>query len=403
MRPISGELITFLFVSSSLMAVIYGYVCWKFVTHSRLTGFWKRTVWTITTALFILNPLSFIIGLFLGRSFLPEVLSWITYTGMGFMTIAAAMLLIWDIAQLAVFSAHKMHKTFRQPRFVKDSSAVSVNRREFLIQSVNIGIIGAAALMGTYGFYEARRIPQIKKVEVPIKGLPEGLEGFHIAQITDIHIGPTIKRGFIEMIVERVNSLNADIVAVTGDLADGTVKQLADDAAPLGRLSAKSGVYFVTGNHEYYSGAPEWLREIEKLGLIVLMNGHRRIQRNGKSLILAGVTDYNAGKVIPSHKSDPLGALSGAGDSDVKILLAHQPRSIIAASAAGYDLQISGHTHGGQYFPGNVLVSMVQPYISGLHLHNNTWIYVSRGTGYWGPPMRIGAPSEITSIKLVRG
>jgi predicted MPP superfamily phosphohydrolase len=401
MRPFSGELIIFLLVSSSVMAVIYGYVGWKFVTHTRLSGVWRRAVWFATMALFLLNPIGFMSGFFLGRSAFPEVLSWISYIGLGFMSLAAAFLLIWDLTRLSVYFATRLKKAFRPPRFVRETSVDAINRREFLIQSVNIGLIGAAALLGGYGVYEARRRPSVVQVEVPICDLPRALDGFHIAQITDMHVGPTIKHKFVEAVVEGVNSLRADIVAVTGDLVDGTVEHLGYEVAPLQDLKAADGVFFITGNHEYYSGVVQWMKEIPRLGLTVLNNEHRLIRRAGASLLLAGVTDYSAGSMIPSHKSDPKAAIAGAPEADVKILLAHQPRSIFAAAQAGYDLQISGHTHGGQYFPGNLLVALAQPYIAGLHLYKKTWIYISRGTGYWGPPLRLGAPSEITSIRLV--
>ena len=402
MRPFSGELIIFLLVSSSMMAIIYGYVCWKFVTHSRLSSSWRRVVWLVTMALFLLNPIGFISGFFFGRSSFPELLSWISYIGLGFMSLAAALLLIWDLVRLAAFFATRLRKTFRPPRFVRETSVESINRREFLLQSVNIGLIGAAALLGGYGFYEARRRPRVVPVEVPIRDLPPALAGFHIVQITDIHIGPTIKRGFLEAIVEGVNSLRPDIAAVTGDLADGTVEHLGYHVAPLRELHASSGVFFVTGNHEYYSGALEWMEEVSRLGLTILTNEHRLIRKAGSRLVLAGVPDYSAGRLVPSHRSDPHAALADAPEADVRILLAHQPRSIFAAAKAGYDLQISGHTHGGQYFPGNLLVALVQPFIAGLHLYKKTCDFVGRRAGDGGPPLRLGSPSEITSIRLVR-
>lgn len=404
MRPFTSELILFLLISSALMAVIYGYVSWKFVKHTRLSGLYRRVVWTITTALFLLNPIGFISGFIFGRSQFPEILSWISYAGLGFMTMAAALLLIWDIARLAAFFANRLHKAFIPPRFVRESPVDAVNRREFLIQSVNIGLIGAAAIMGGIGFYEARRTPGIVRIDVPVKNLPDSLNGFHIVQITDIHVGPTIKRGFIESVVDVVNSLGADIVAVTGDLVDGSVEHLRYHVEPLKKLKSGSGLFFVTGNHEYYSGAEAWVSEIKRLGLETLTNEHRLISRGKGRLLLAGVPDYSVSQMKNQHyKSDPQLSISGAPESDVKILLAHQPRSVFAASKAGFDLQISGHTHGGQYFPGNVLVSLVQPFVAGLHRYEKTWIYVSRGTGYWGPPIRLGAPSEITSIRIVKG
>jgi hypothetical protein len=178
------------------------------------------------------------------------------------------------------------------------------------------------------------------------------------------------------------------------------VEYLRKDVAPLARLSAPLGNYFVTGNHEYYSNVHPWIHEVKRLGFVVLLNQHHILTRGKGKLLLAGVPDYRGGQFDVDHRSSPAEALQGAGKHHYRILLAHQPRSIFAAESAGYHLQISGHTHGGQYFPGNFLVSLNQPYTSGLHQHGNTMIYVSQGTGHWGPPMRIATCSEITLFHL---
>jgi predicted MPP superfamily phosphohydrolase len=237
---------------------------------------------------------------------------------------------------------------------------------------------------------------------VPIEGLPEALHGYSIAQISDIHVGPTIKRPYLNAIVNRVNALDADAIAVTGDLVDGSVQRLGLHTQPLARLSAPDGAFFVTGNHEYYSGAEEWIVELRRLGLTVLLNEHVVRRRGGAALMIAGVADYSAHHFNPAHRSDPQLAAAGAPlDLAVKILLAHQPRSATAAEAAGFDLQLSGHTHGGQFFPWNLFVPLQQPFVAGLHRVRRLWVYTSRGTGYWGPPKRFGAPSEITLVRLV--
>ena len=252
------------------------------------------------------------------------------------------------------------------------------------------------------GFVIARRRPDIVHVVIPIKDLPEALRGFSIAQISDVHVGPTIKRGFVEGMVARVNELNADLIAVTGDLVDGSVQQLSQHTAPLAGLAARYGVYFVTGNHEYYSGERAWTQEIRRLGLKVLKNEHVVLHHNGASLVLAGVTDFSAHHFDAAQQSDPAAALRGAPEyAGAKILLAHQPSSADAAASAGFDVQISGHTHGGQFWPWNLFVRFFQPFGTGLHRLKNLWVYVSRGTGYWGPPNRFGVPPEITRISLV--
>jgi predicted MPP superfamily phosphohydrolase len=271
------------------------------------------------------------------------------------------------------------------------------------LRTTNAGILAFSGLLVAYGVYAARRRPRIEEVNVALAGLPEDWNGLRIVQISDLHVGPTIRRKFVQTVVEEANRLRPDLVAFTGDLADGRVESLREEVAPLARLAARYGKFFVTGNHEYYSDSAEaWMQEAARLGFTVLCNEHRLVQIRDGRLLMAGVTDYNAGHMLPHHDSNPERALAGAPESAVKILLAHQPRSIFAASRLGFDLQLSGHTHGGQFLPWNFFVPLQQPYTSGLHWHEGTWIYISRGTGYWGPPVRLGAPAEITLIKLAR-
>jgi predicted MPP superfamily phosphohydrolase len=181
------------------------------------------------------------------------------------------------------------------------------------------------------------------------------------------------------------------------------VERLAPHTAPLADLASRHGTFFVTGNHEYYSGAEEWVEEFARLGMRVLGNSHAAIEHDGAKLVIAGVNDFTAHLFNPAWRSDPQAALAGSPNGAPRILLAHQPRSASAAAAAGFDLQLSGHTHGGQFWPWNYFVRLQQPYTAGLHRLEQLWIYTSRGTGYWGPPKRFGAPSEITRLRLVRG
>ncbi|MEO7392334.1 MAG: metallophosphoesterase [Ramlibacter sp.] len=252
------------------------------------------------------------------------------------------------------------------------------------------------------GFINARRTAGVVRVDVPVTNLPPALEGFTIVQITDIHVGPTIKQRYVEGIVEAVNRLKPDIVAITGDLVDGTVADLGRHVAVLERLVSRHGSFFVTGNHEYYSGVEPWMAELQRLGIRVLHNEHVVINVGGAKLVLAGVPDFAGARFSESHRSDPRASIAGAPvDAAVKILLAHQPRSAPAAAAAGFDLQLSGHTHGGQFLPWNFLVKLQQPFTAGMHRLGELRVYVSRGTGYWGPPKRFGAPSEITQLRLM--
>ncbi|MBP0632397.1 metallophosphoesterase [Cupriavidus sp. AcVe19-1a] len=314
-------------------------------------------------------------------------ISWIGMLAMGFFSSLLLLTLARDVALAAAWLVGKL-LGWQAPGLVAGSA---------------LAVPLLALLVTLAGYINARRVARVVEVDVPVSGLPEALHGFTIAQISDIHVGPTIKGPYLDRIVDRVNSLKPDAVAITGDLVDGTVRELSAHTAPLARLQSRHGSYFVTGNHEYYAGAQPWIDELRRLGLCVLMNEHVVVQHGGQPLVLAGVTDYSAGRFHESHRSDPHRAIAGAPtEAGVRVLLAHQPRTAVAAAEAGFDLQLSGHTHGGQFWPWNLFVPMQQPYTAGLVRHGAMWIYVSRGTGYWGPPKRFGAPSEITRLRLVR-
>lgn len=263
------------------------------------------------------------------------------------------------------------------------------------------GVFLGATAFTLIGLVNVLRTAKVVRVDVPIASLPPALHGFTIAQISDIHVGPTIKQTYLQAIVHRVNQLEADMVAITGDLVDGSVRELAPHVTPLAALSSRHGTYFVTGNHEYYSGAHGWIDELRRLGLRVLLNEHVVVQHDVTPVVIAGVTDFTAHHFDPSHRSDPHAAVKGAPTDAVKLLLAHQPRSAPAAEEAGFHLQLSGHTHGGQFWPWRLAVPLQQPFVAGLKRLKHMWIYTSRGTGFWGPPKRLCAPSEITLLRLV--
>jgi predicted MPP superfamily phosphohydrolase len=270
-----------------------------------------------------------------------------------------------------------------------------------------IALPAVALLITVLGLWNARRTAAVVQVDVPIANLPEALQGFTVAQISDIHVGPTIKTHYLQRIVDRVNGLNANMVAITGDLVDGSVAELGQHVTPLAQLRSTHGSFFVTGNHEYYSGAHSWIIALRALGVNVLMNEHVLIQHSIDAqdpepalIVVAGVADYSAHRFDEAHRSDPHKAIANAPEHAVfKLLLAHQPRSAAAAADAGFDLQLSGHTHGGQFWPWNLFVPLQQPFTAGLHKLKALWVYTSRGTGYWGPPKRFGAPSEITHLR----
>src|SRR6267142_552087 len=311
-----------------------------------------------------------------------------------------AVMLPWLAA--GFFSWLLVLTVVRDVSLLVSALALSPQLDESWIRISAIGVMALVPAITLVGFFMARRVAPVVDVEVPLAGLPKALEGFTIAPISDIHVGATIKRNFVDAIVDRVNGLHADMIAITGDVVDGSVPDLAQHTEPLGRLVSRHGTYLVTGNHEYYSGAHEWIREFRRLGARVLINEHVVLDHDGAALTVAGVADWSAHHFDPSHKSDPHAAAVGAPEHAPKVLLAHQPRSAQLAEAAGYQLQLSGHTPGGQFWPWNFLVRLQQPFIAGLNRLGRMWVYTSRGTGYWGPPMRFGIPSEITLIRLVR-
>jgi predicted MPP superfamily phosphohydrolase len=344
--------------------------------------------WTVGVLVLVASCLLMPLGMMtrsIERQSLADGIAWAGMLTMGFFSSLLVLTLLRDIALLvlALFAPHR--------------AALATHISAVLVIALSV----TATIVG---FVNARRRARVVDVDVPISNLPAGLQGFSIVQISDVHVGPTIKRGYVDAIVDAANALDADVIAITGDLVDGSVPQLAADVQPLAKLTARHGVYFVTGNHEYYSGEPAWTRELQRLGLRVLTNEHVVVARGESALVVAGVTDYSAHHFNPQHRSDPAAALSGApANAAVRILLAHQPRTAPAAASAGFDLQLSGHTHGGQFWPWNLFVPLQQPFTAGLHRLNQLSIYVSRGTGYWGPPKRFGAPSEITRIRLVAG
>ena len=315
-------------------------------------------------------------------------LRWAGLIGMGFFSSLLVLTLLRDVLLLLAGAAAALGLALADgPRLAADSAL-----------AVPLLALAASAL----GFVNARRRPAVRRVDVPVAGLPDALHGFSIVQITDLHVGPTIGRRFVAGVVARANGLEADLVVVTGDVVDGRVAELRERTAPLASLRARHGVFAVTGNHEYYSGAHAWVAEFERLGMRVLMNEHVVLEHETARLVLAGVTDYSAHHFDAAHRSDPNRALAGAPPDAPRLLLAHQPRSAAAAAEAGFDVQLSGHTHGGQFLPWNWFVPLQQPYVAGLHRHDaRLAVYISRGTGYWGPPKRLGAPSEITRLRLV--
>ncbi|WP_405618231.1 metallophosphoesterase [Streptomyces sp. NBC_00076] len=276
----------------------------------------------------------------------------------------------------------------------RPSSPALPSRRLFVARVVGGAAATAALTTVGYGTYGVLNGPTVKRVTVPLAKLPRAAHGYRIAVVSDIHLGPVLGRGFAQRVVDTINGTQPDLIAVVGDLVDGSVKDLGPAAAPLAQLKARHGAYFVTGNHEYFSGAEQWVEEVRRLGLRPLENDRTELAH----FDLAGVNDV-------AGESEGQGPDFGKalGDRDTAracVLLAHQPVQIHDAVEHGVDLQLSGHTHGGQLWPGNLIAAAANPTVAGLERYGDTQLYVSRGAGAWGPPTRVGAESDITVIEL---
>lgn len=252
------------------------------------------------------------------------------------------------------------------------------------------------------GFQRAMRVPPARETDVLIPRLGQGLDGLRLVIIADTHFGPIKRGGWSRRLVERVNELDADVLAHVGDLADGTVAMRHDQVEPLRNARGRLARVYITGNHEYFSGAGEWIRHMTELGWDALHNRHLVISRGGDQLIVAGVDDLTAaGSGEDDQGADLAKALAGSDPALPILLLAHQPKQIKQSIAGGVDLQISGHTHGGQLWPFHYLVMLDQRSLHGLvGFGSRTQLYTSRGSGFWGPPFRVFAPNELSVLTL---
>lgn len=393
----------FLVIVLATLALIHGYVGLRIIPTLGLQGSWLVLVW-IGLALITFLPIAPILLRFRGyENSFTDNLSWVGYTSLGFFTLTFLVVLTRDLSWVIWNGVTKLASLIRPLLEIPETfgKAHSPDRRQFIITAMNLGILSLTGGLSAWGLFQARRDPIVMEIDIPINNLPHQLIGLRIVQLSDLHVGPTIKRDFVQRVVDQVKELKPDLIVLTGDLIDGSVSHLNNDVAPLSELKAPYGKFFITGNHEYYSGVEHWLKETDRLGFINLVNDNRVLDVRGAKLTVAGVTDLSAARVEPSHATDPKAALDGAPADSVKLLLAHQPGSVYEAQKLGVDLQLSGHTHGGQFKPFHLAVSRAYPYIAGLYNHNGTWVYVNRGTGYWGPPLRLGISSEITVVRLI--
>jgi predicted MPP superfamily phosphohydrolase len=368
-----------LLVMSSVIVGLHYYLGTRLITDTGLAQPWASVAWGVLWTSFFSIFGGFIGGRVLGNRFVAKSFEWIGFVWMG----AFGLLLVSTAASdLGFFVASK---------FTTIDPAWRVLRTEAILALVVIAL--------AYGFTISRR-PETKRVTVHVPDLDPALEGFRIAQISDVHIGQTLGRGFAQLVTDQVNALEADLVAVTGDLVDGSVARLREEVSPLGGLRGKHGVFYVTGNHEYYHGGSAWQAEGRRLGWTVLHNEHR-VVADGK-LVVGGVTDLEGARFSEAHAPDVEQAFAQAPHGIARVLLAHQPRFAKAAKDSKVSLMLSGHTHGGQIFPFMIFVRLQQPVIGGFEVIHGVPTYTSNGTGYWGPPFRIGPRGEVTEITLRR-
>ncbi|MEM9726939.1 MAG: metallophosphoesterase [Myxococcota bacterium] len=381
-----GRIIVFLLVIFGLSFAIHYYLWARLVRDPGLPDPLRQVA---TVALVILGlsiPSSMLVWRVFPREYAIPI-AWFGYIWMGVMFITLVVLWGGEVARWG---------------WVKYAQVASVDagRRDFLAKMLAGGTSALALAISGFGVWSAIRPVEVKRLTVKLKNLPESLSGFRLVQLSDVHVGPTIGQGFVEDVVRKVNGLDADAVAITGDLIDGTIAEIGEAVRPLGDMQSKHGTFFVTGNHEYYSGADAWLGFLTEIGIRPLRNECVVLGEGDECIQVAGVDDWTAHQFGGDHGADVKRALANRDEGKPVVLLAHQPVQFDEAREHRVDLQISGHTHGGQIFPFGLLTRLVQPFVSGLHRRGGSQIYVSSGTGYWGPPMRIAAPAEITLIEL---
>jgi uncharacterized protein len=389
----------FLTVSVAVLGGMHAYLWIRLVRDPALGDPWRRIATIALIVLAFAMPIA-MAALRLAPRPLSSVLPVIAFTWLGLAFLLLVALVALDLARFAARSGAWLAEWAG----LRPDPPADPDRRLFLARAVAGTALVATGGAAAIGFRSATGPAEITEVPVSLERLPPALSGLTIAQITDLHVGPAIGERDVRRVVDQVNALRPDLVAVTGDLVDGSVRELGRAVAHLGRLQARHGVYFVTGNHEYYSGVREWVLELRRLGLRVLRNERVAIGDGGASIDLAGVDDWFAGRLGGGEGPDLSRALEGRDPDRGLVLLAHQPRGVGEAVRAGVELQISGHTHGGQIVPFNLITRLVYPYVRGLYRHDEVGrtgqVFVSRGTGFWGPPFRLGAPPEIAKIIL---
>ncbi|GAA5199450.1 metallophosphoesterase [Rugosimonospora acidiphila] len=363
-----------------ILALLFGVPWWSLVAAG---AGWPGWVFPAGTVLFVAGLVAFPVLMYLGHG--RRALDWAARAGdtlLGVVWVLFTWALLGDVLRGALALG-----------------GVADPVRSRIVAAATLAV---SVVLVLWGYVEAMRVPRVRRVEVTLPRLGAGLDGLRVVLLTDTHYGPIDRARWSARVVEAVNRLDADIACHTGDIADGTVSRRREQAAPLGDVRARLARTYVTGNHEYFGEAQGWLDHMRVLGWEPLHNRHIVVERDGSKLVIAGVDDRTAGSSgSPGHRADHAVALAGADPDLPVLLLAHQPQQIGQAVEHGVDLQLSGHTHGGQIWPFHLLVRLDQPSVQGLRRYGErTQLYTSRGTGFWGPPLRVFAPSEITLLTL---
>lgn len=386
----------FILVFMSLIGAGHYYAWARLVRDLELAAQPHRVLTLLIVGLFV----ALFVSLLLGRSLPSPLRTGLllpAFSWLGVLWLLVVTLLGADLVRLGIVT----FSTLTQNTLASSDLGTPAPERRQLLARIFGGLVLLIGGSATgVALYKGLQRVRVQRVRVTLDRLPQALSGTKIVQLSDVHIGPTLGLEFLEQVVRTTNALEPDVIAITGDLVDGSLESIGELCAPLAQLQARYGVFFVTGNHEYYSGAVEWCRHLPTLGVRVLRNEHVSVGTEEHSFDLAGIDDHHAEQFGHGHGADLARAVQGRDPSRSLVLLAHQPRQAEAADQHGVELQLSGHTHGGQIWPFNFLVKLQQPIVAGLGRVGRTQVYVNSGTGYWGPPMRLGTAAEITELTL---
>ena len=377
----------FFIVFSLILFILYLYTGWRFINPNSYSNLSNISLWFLLLLMYLLPITTFFLRINRIEGQYSDYFTWVSYISLGVFSILFFIFLGIDFFSFI-------------SKFLPLKNNFDPDRKAFLGLSIKTILSGFGGVISIYGIFNGLRIPEIITQKIKFSNLPDDLKNFKIAHITDLHVGSQIKAEMINQVVDKINSFKPDIVVFTGDAADGSVENYGKEMDPLKNIKSKYGKYFVTGNHEYYSDLKGWLNKIQNIGFKILINESKQLKINNSTLLITGIPDRTAKYYLKSHKTNMEKAIKGYENSNFKLLLAHQPKDIDHAEKFGYDLQLSGHTHGGQYIPFSFLVRLANPFLKGLHQKNKTKIYINQGTGFWGPSIRIGTVPEITKIIL---